>query len=178
MLSDPATTGPPWVVTTGEQAPEAVDRLLRSLPGWFGIESSILEYVEAARKLPTYLARLRGERRPVGVLLASRHFPGAAEIYLMAVDPSVHRRGVGTALVTALERDLAAEHVRLLQVKTLGPSHSDPGYRLTRLFYEGMGFAPLEEIAGLWPGNPCLVMVKVLGSPGSVECAVDPGHAR
>jgi len=25
-----------------------------------------------------------------------------------------------------------------------------------------MGFQPLEEIAGLWPGNPCLIMIKTL----------------
>jgi len=118
-------------VTTGEQAPETVDRLLRSLPGWFGIESSIIEYVEAARETPTYLARAPGESPPVGVLLASRHFPAAG--------------------------------VQLLQVKTLGPSRPDPGYGRTRLFYEGVGFAPLEEITGLCPDNPCLIMVKVLG---------------
>jgi len=211
-------------VTSGNQAPETVERLLRSLPGWFGIESSVIEYVAAAAHLPTYLARPResgpggegwrggegppggeglpalpgsipgstpvcpgrsedppraegwpgGVGRPVGagrtlgagpavgVLLAARHFPGAAEIHLMAVDPAAHRRGVGRALVSALERDLAADHVRLLQVKTLGPSAPDPGYRKTRQFYGAMGFAPLEEITGLWPGNPCLIMVKVL----------------
>jgi ribosomal protein S18 acetylase RimI-like enzyme len=57
----------------------------------------------------------------VGVLLARRHFPGAAEIHLMAVDPGWHRRGIGRALVAALEADL---------------------------------------IADLWPGNPCLIMIK------------------
>jgi GNAT superfamily N-acetyltransferase len=150
-------------VTTGEQAPETVDLLLRSLPGWFGIEASIIEYVAAAREMPTYLARAPGASRPVGVLLAARHFPAAAEIHLMAVAPSLHRRGVGSALVRALERDLTAAGVRLLQVKTQGPSRPDAGYGRTRLFYEGVGFAPLEEIVGLWPENPCLIMVKVLG---------------
>lgn len=157
----------PWTVTTGVQSPETVERLLRSLPGWFGIESSIVEYVAAAAELPTYLARASAERPPAGVLLAARHFPGAAEIYLMAVDPAVHRSGVGRALVGALERDLAADGVRLLQVKTQGPSRPDPGYRKTRRFYEAMGFEPLEEITGLWPGNPCLFMVKVLGAGGA-----------
>ena len=141
--------------------------MLRSLPEWFGIESSILDYVESAKKLPTYLARPAGPATPdikpaVGVLLAARHFPGAAEIYLMAVDRSMHRSGIGRALVDALERDLIADGVSLLQVKTLGPSHPDPGYARTRLFYEAMGFAPIEEIHGLWPGNPCLLMIKVL----------------
>ena len=118
-----------WHVTSGEQAPETVDRLLRSLPDWFAIESSIAEYVIKARELPTYLAwPSRGssvpgtERRPVGVLLAARHFPVAAEIHLMAVEPALHRRGIGRALIEATEADLIADGVELLQVKTLGPS--------------------------------------------------------
>lgn len=153
-----------WVVTAGEQSPRTVERLLRLLPGWFGIESSNAHYAEVAATMPTYLA-WPAQARPgaaAGVLLAVRHFPAAAEIYLMAVDPAMHRQGAGRALVEALERDLVADGVRLLQVKTLGPSHPDQGYRLTRLFYQGMGFEPLEETADLWPQNPCLIMVKVL----------------
>ena len=153
-----------WRVTSGEQAPETVNRLLRSLPGWFGIESSIVEYVAKAHELPTYLAwpaSGTGEQ-PAGVLLAARHFPESAEIYLMAVEPGMHRRGAGRALVEALEDDLLADGVELLQVKTQGPSRPDAGYNQTRQFYSRMGFRPLEEIHDLWPGNPCLIMVKVL----------------
>ncbi len=189
-----------------------VDALLRSLPEWFGIESSIVDYVAEAAHLPTYLAwsaksparsparspatsparppatspatsparppatspatsparwpakaRDRsGDDSPVGVLLAARHFPGAAEIYLMAVARSAHRSGVGRALVAALERDLVREGVKFLQVKTLGPTHPDPGYINTRQFYEAIGFAPLEENLDLWPDNPCLIMIKAL----------------
>jgi len=171
MQPDLAPADSPWRVTAGEQAPDTVGRLLRALPGWFGIESSIIDYVEAARALPTYLARpvagcgSAAARLPVGVLLAARHFPAAAEIHLMAVDPAVHRRGVGRALVQALEADLVADQVSLLQVKTLGPSHPDAGYRETRKFYRRMGFQPLEEIHDLWPENPCLIMIKVLQRP-------------
>ena len=64
--------------------------------------------------------------------------------------------------IEALERDLVADGVRFLQVKTLGPSDPDAGYQRTRQFYAGVGFEPLEEITGLWPGNPCLIMVKPL----------------
>ncbi len=60
------------VVTTAP-APEAVGRLLRGLPEWFGVESSIAEYVEAARTLPTLLA-VDTEGEAVGVLLHQRHF--------------------------------------------------------------------------------------------------------
>lgn len=172
MIPD-APAGPSdrlWRVTFGEQAPEAVDRLLRLLPDWFGIESANAGYVMKARELPTYLAwPARGpaveaqEPRPVGVLLAARHFPESAEIYLMAVAPAMHRQGIGRALVEALEADLVADGVQLLQVKTLGPSLPDASYDQTRRFYLHMGFRPLEEIRDLWPGNPCLIMVKALG---------------
>lgn len=157
-----------------------VERLLRSLPEWFGIESAIDEYVAAARRLPAYLAWPAGEPdvgepgggeprageagagQVAGVLLAVRHFPGSAEIYLMAADPAVHRRGLGRCLVQALEADLVADGVEFLQVKTLGPSRPDAGYERTRQFYAAMGFRPLEEVHGLWPENPCLIMIKAL----------------
>lgn len=79
--------------------PAAMERILRGLPEWFGIESSLAEYVEAAGRLPTLLAYDGDE--PVGALVLERHFPTAAEIHLMAVDRSRHRQGVGRALVAA-----------------------------------------------------------------------------
>jgi GNAT superfamily N-acetyltransferase len=171
--NDPGT----WAVTSGEQDPGTVARLLRALPSWFGIEASNAAYVEAARALPTYrawaprlttapAAELPSADEPAGILLAQRHFPEAAEIHLMAVDPRLHRRGAGRALVHALEADLIADGCELLQVKTLGPSRPDAGYARTRQFYASLGFVPVEELAGLWgPDNPCLIMIKVLGGP-------------
>jgi GNAT superfamily N-acetyltransferase len=155
----------PWLVTSGEQDPGSVERLLRALPHWFGIEASVLEYIQSAHALPTYLARSGPADQPVGVLLVARHFPGAAEIHLMAVQPDLHRSGVGRALVGALAADLQADGVSLLQVKTLGPSRRDAGYAKTRKFYAAMGFQPLEERHDIWDeGNPCLFMVKVLAA--------------
>lgn len=52
--------------------------------------------------------------------------------------------------------------MELLLVKTLGPAYPDANYERTRQFCTGLGFRPLEEIHGLWPGSPCLIMVKVL----------------
>jgi GNAT superfamily N-acetyltransferase len=155
---------PAWRVTLRPPAPETVERLLGLLPGWFGIEASNLAYLESARTMPAYLAWPDGEADapPSGVLLAARHFLGAAEVYLLAVDPGRHRSGAGRALVAALEADLIADGVAFLQVKTLGPSDPDAGYQLTRRFYAGVGFQPLEEIHGLWPGSPCLLMIKYL----------------
>lgn len=167
-----ASAGSPWIVRPSEPVPEVIDSLLRALPAWFGIESSNQGYVEAAKTMPTYLAwprddpRPTAERAPQAALLLTRHFPQAAEIYLMAVAPSAHRQGAGRALVAAVERDLIADSAVLLQVKTLGPAHPDLGYAKTRLFYEAMNFIPVEEITDLWPGNPCLIMIKPL-NPGA-----------
>ncbi len=49
-----------------------------------------------------------------------------------------------------------------LQVKTLAPSANYGRYARTRAFYLTMGCTLLEELPDLWPGNPCLVLVKRL----------------
>ena len=160
MLSSPQEDRP-FSVAAEPANPPVVESLLRSLPAWFGIEEAIVEYTATAARLRTWMAR-DAEGTPAGVLLMERHFPAAAEVFLMAVDPAHHRAGIGRALVTAAEDHLAADGVRLLQVKTLGPSRADPNYARTRLFYEACGFQPLEELHGLWGENPCLLMVKTL----------------
>jgi GNAT superfamily N-acetyltransferase len=142
--------------------PASVERLLRALPEWFGLEDPIVQYVRDAESAPTYLATDCGTGEVVGVILMHRHYPEAAEIHLMAVDPQWHRRGVGRALVEAVERDLVASGARMLQVKTLGPSDPDEHYAHTLAFYRAMGFVPLQEFNDLWPGNPCLILVKSL----------------
>jgi hypothetical protein len=61
------------------------------------------------------------------------------------------------------ESRLRSDGVEYLQVETLGPSRVSDGYARTRHFCEACGFAPLEEIHGLWDeGNPCLILVKHL----------------
>ena len=81
----------------------------------------------------------------------------------MAVDRSWHRRGVGRALLRAVEADLERDGVRFLQVKTLSASRANDDYEQTRRFYLAQGFVPLEEFPTLWDeANPCLQMVKAL----------------
>jgi GNAT superfamily N-acetyltransferase len=141
--------------------PAAVESLLRSLPAWFGIEDAIVGDVAAAARLTTYLAR-DAESAPVGVVLLERHYPETAELYLMAVAPTHHRAGIGRALLRAIESDLTADGVTLLEVKTVGPSQPDLNYARTRLFYQATGFQPVEELRGLWGDTPCLIMIKTL----------------
>jgi N-acetylglutamate synthase-like GNAT family acetyltransferase len=84
----------------------AVDRILRSLPDWFGIEDAIRSYVTDATSMPSVLATSDGQ--VVGVALVRRHFSASAEIHLIAVDPNHHGRGVGSMLVAAIEDDIGS----------------------------------------------------------------------
>lgn len=151
---------PAGVRVVRSRDPEAVGRILATLPEWFGIPESNRHYVEAAASMASYLAVLHDD--VVGVLLTTTHFEPAAEVYLMAVDAAYRGAGIGTRLLDAAEQQLRRNGVRFLQVKTLGPSRTDPNYETTRALYERCGFTPLEELLELWEGNPCLLMVKTL----------------
>jgi ribosomal protein S18 acetylase RimI-like enzyme len=145
--------------TPGDQ--DAVRAVLHDLPARFGQPEATAEFVAAADRHATYVARAPGGE-PVGVALVEQHYPGTAEIHVIGVLAAWHRRGVGRALLAAAERDLIAAGTRMLTVKTLGRADPDEGNRRTRLFYEGMGFLPLEEFTDLWPGTPCLFLAKPL----------------
>ncbi|WP_230010198.1 GNAT family N-acetyltransferase [Microbacterium sp. Bi128] len=142
------------------QDPASVDRILRSLPGWFGIEEAILNYVDSASRRDSFLAVMRGE--VVGVALVDRHFPESAELALIAVHAGRRGAGIGASLVTAVEEVLVSDDCGLLQVHTVGPSFEDDAYAQTRAFYIRSGFLPLQEFNRIdWDG-PTLVLVKPL----------------
>jgi GNAT superfamily N-acetyltransferase len=143
------------------------EAILRALPDWFGIEEAIEHYAADMRRMTTLVARRDG--RLLGFLSLNRHNDSTVEIHVMAVDQEHHRQGVGRALVDAAERWSRERNYRLIEVKTLGPTHPSEHYRRTRAFYTAQGFLSLEELDGLWPGNPCLIMVKVLDTPGALE---------
>jgi GNAT superfamily N-acetyltransferase len=137
------------------------ETVLRALPRWFGLEEPVRAYVADAAVHPTFVASDRDE--DVGFATLKRHTPAAAEITAMGVLPAHHRRGAGRALVEAAAAAARGDGVRLLQVKTLGPSHPSEAYAATRAFYAALGFLPLEETGAVWgPANPCLILVRVL----------------
>lgn len=174
-----AVTASLTVVRTLGRSDVAHD-ILAELPEWFGLEKYTSEYVEAADSYTNYVAasadKVLARFRPpsdgepelklpdaLGILLLRQRFPTSAEVHLLAVRRAHHRAGIGRTLLGQVEADLRARGVRLLSVKTLGPSRPDPdGYDQTRAFYEACGFLPVEEFPDLWPNDPCLLMVKVL----------------
>jgi GNAT superfamily N-acetyltransferase len=143
------------------QAEAQCEQVLRSLPAWFGIESSLLEYAHDSARLPTFAVVEDGN--VVGFLSLHRHFTHSWEIYCMAIHADSRGKGYGRILLEHAERWVVEEGGTLLQVKTIADSHPSPEYRETRAFYGRMGFVPVEVFETLWsPGNPCLQMIKVV----------------
>ena len=115
----------------------ACERILRGLPDWFGIEASNQQYIADLGTMPTLVAIVNGEI--AGFLTLRHHNPSSSEIHCLAVNRALHRHGVGRALVLEAEASVIADGVRMLQVKTLGPSHPDAGYNRARAFYLTVG---------------------------------------
>ncbi len=160
----------------GEDA--VCEEILRELPEWFGIEEAILQYVRDLLQLEVYVAE--ATERLAGFVALRTHNRFSAEIHVIGVRPEEHGRGMGRALVEHVEELLRARSVEFLQVKTLGPSRPNEHYERTRRFYEHLGFRPLEENS-LWGAvNPCLIMVKHLGTDQArtVQPPFAPGGGR
>jgi len=137
------------------------ERILRSLPQWFGVESAIREYRRDLDVEETYVARLEGE---IAGFISIKPIDDAhLNIHVIAVRPQYHRRGIGRALVEHVQALAAARGVRELEVKTLSPARPDEFYARTRAFYAAMGFKPVEETTEIWgQANPCLILAKDL----------------
>ena len=148
------------IVELSEKKSELCTEILLDLPEWFGIPAAVQRYGEEVAELP--LLGCLADGKVVGILSLKQHFPATVEIHLIAVRRRWHRRGLGRGLVLAAESRCRERGVNFLMVKTVGPSCPDEGYRGTRRFYETLGFHPLEELHGLWPDDPCLLMLKSL----------------
>lgn len=102
---------------------------------------------------------------PVGFLIAERRSPFAGEILWAAVDATRRGEGVGTALVDRCVTELAAEGIRLLEVKTLDRGAGYQPYVATAAFWERRGFVQIDTIdplPGWQAGNPAAIYVAGL----------------
>ena len=135
--------------------------ILRSLPQWFGIEDSLVEYCTQSQHLPFYAA-YQGDKA-VGFLSLLAHNSATTEVFVMGVLEPYHRRGIGRALIDRAADVAASAGARMLTVKTLADTHPDKNYARTRDFYTSVGFIPLEVFPELWGAdNPCLFLAKPL----------------
>jgi len=143
------------------QKADICDKILRALPAWFGIEESIVDYVAGVCDNPFYAVIIEGT--PVGFVSLTVHNSYTAEIYVMGILEEHHGHGIGKRLVEICEAFCIERGMEFLTVKTLDESHPDVNYAKTRLFYQAMGFKPLEIFPLLWGEScPCLFLVKSL----------------
>lgn len=132
--------------------------ILADLPEWFGIPESNAAYARAAESSETWVAEEDG--RAVGVMVLEDQGFSAIDIHVIGVRARRHRNGVGHALVGEALKVARDRGKSYLTVKTQGPSREYEPYRRTRLFYEAVGFLPLEETTAFWgPENPTLIMI-------------------
>ena len=81
---------------------------------------------------------------------------GTYDLYWMAVEPALQGSGIGSALLSEMERRLAGL-ARLIIIETTGR----PDYAATRAFYEARGYVPVSTIPDFYaPGDDQVVFVK------------------
>ncbi|MGL4233115.1 MAG: GNAT family N-acetyltransferase [Casimicrobium sp.] len=137
------------------------ERVLRTLPKWFGIEEALRGYVEGSTRFPTFLAE--DETRAIGFLTVREHFPQSWEVHCVAIDVSHRGSGVGRELHEHVAQWLRNHGAKTLQVKTLAATHPSPEYAQTREFYRALGYSPLEVFPTLWGERlPVLQLVKFI----------------
>lgn len=135
------------------------ERILRSLPRRFGIESALLEYAYLTDHYPTFLAEEGAD--VLAFLSIRKHFPESWEVHCLAVHAERRGEGIGRALHAHVEQWLALQGARTLQVKTIADTHPSPEYAETRHFYSRIGYLPLEVFPQFWgPELPMLQWVK------------------
>jgi GNAT superfamily N-acetyltransferase len=142
--------------------------VLCDLPEWFGIPDAIDDYVRSAEELPMF--GFRSDGFIVAFLSIKQHTSAAAEAYVLGVKRKWQRKGIGRRLFDCAEGWLVARQIRFFTVKTISPDRPNAAYAATRLFYEAIGFSPVEVFPLLWgEGNPCLLMVKAVNSDRSIK---------
>ena len=135
--------------------------ILRALPSWFEIESSIVDYSLQVKGMPFYAAF--NDEKVVGFVALKIHNQYTAEVCVMGVLKEYHRQGVGKLLLESCDGYCNDNNIEYLTVKTLDESRESNSYRKTRLFYQSMGFRPLEVFPLHWDeDNPCLFMARYI----------------
>jgi GNAT superfamily N-acetyltransferase len=143
------------------------ERVLRTLPLWFGHEKSLLEYAENTKRFQTFVAEEDGQ--VIAFLSLQCHFPASWEVNCIAVDAAYRNRGFGQTLQQRAQEWLKCQGARTLQVKTLAESHPSLEYAHTRKFYERVGYLPIEVFPTLWEaGLPVLQLVMILDAGNGI----------
>src|SRR5881296_2125152 len=95
----------------------------------------------------------------VGAGGAGGRTTGTYDLYWIVVDPAWQGKGVGSALLRAVEERLPTDNGRLIVVET----SSRAEYAPTRAFYERRGYAPAARLPGYYArGDDLVIYLKDL----------------
>lgn len=142
---------------------EDCERILRSLPLWFGIEEALKRYVRDSERYPTFV--ICEQQLPSGFMTVREHFPESWEVHCIAIHAENRGRGFGRKLHEYAEKWIRANGGKFVQVKTVGASHPSLEYVETRKFYKAIGYTPLETFQEIWgPDLPVLQLIKCLNA--------------
>ena len=146
-------------VIAADEKSSICNEVLRALPSWFGIEESIVGYVNEVKTMPFYSAYDDGNA--IGFVAIKSHGDYSAEVCVMGILKEYHRKGIGKKLIDICVNYCKNERIEFLTVKTLDESTESRSYEKTRLFYQAVGFKKLETFPLLWDeNNPCLFMAR------------------
>jgi ribosomal protein S18 acetylase RimI-like enzyme len=149
-----------WIDSKTEKR-TITEKLLRSLPNWFGIESAIIDYVNDSENLE--MVAWIENKEVVGFLTPKKTSSKAVSIHLMAVSKAYHHQGIGKKLFQEALDKARKQGCKYYTVKTLDEKNTDVNYSKTRLFYERVGFEKLETFDTLWDAsNPCMLMIYLI----------------
>lgn len=105
-----------------------------------------LELIDIGAKPGGYLFLVAADERDVAVGYAcyghTSMTDGVYDLYWMAVDPKLHRSGIGLTLLRATEDDVRRRGGRMLIIETAGKAE----YTKTRAFYERTGCVEIARI--------------------------------
>lgn len=84
---------------------------------------------------------------------------GTFDLYWVAADPTAGKKGIGTALVGAMEADLRRRGARLVRVET----SAQEAYGATRGFYAKNGYTEAARLPDFYrPGDDLVILAKRL----------------
>src|SRR5262245_55590499 len=96
------------------------------LPMWFGRPEANAHYVRNIVDRDVFAARLDGHIH--GLIALENHFAVTCNIWWLGVSPSVHRRGLGRALVERAVEHARARGCHRLALETMSPRANSAEY--------------------------------------------------
>jgi hypothetical protein len=78
-------------IESPEEKSRICEKVLRSLPQWFGIESANLDYIKDVQEMETWAAL---EAEAIGFISLNKHNTQTAEIHVMGLLPQFHGKNI------------------------------------------------------------------------------------